>query len=140
MPSSSPLDPKAAVFAPKISNTPSKRLDPKAPAFLPARDPKIVQGLLQDLQASHLDYQTYELLDPSEGQFETTTKGLFSLPLELRLKIYNLVLDEEYEIHETALPALLRTRLQITREFYQLCNLRIVFVLERRFDFFTHPF
>lgn len=87
---------------------------------------------------NHPAYETYELLSLDERPLETTTKGLFSLPLELRLNIYNLVLDDDYEIHETVLPALLCTRLQITREFYQLCKLRIVLVHERRVGFFTH--
>lgn len=85
-------------------------------------------------------YQSYELVHLSERRNETTTMGLFSLPLELRLNIYNLVLDDEYEIYETGLPALLRTRLQITREFYQFCKLRIVLVYERKLGFFTHRF
>lgn len=59
MPSSSPLDPKAAVFAPQVPSTSSKQLDPKAPAFIPARNPKIVQGLLRDLQASYEQYRIY---------------------------------------------------------------------------------
>lgn len=92
------------------------------------------------MAAKHPAYQGYELLDLSEGGFETTTTGLFSLPLELRLKIYDFALDDEYEIYETGLPALLRTRLQITREFYQLCKLRIVLVHETNVGIFTRRF
>lgn len=91
----------------------------------------------------HPACQGYELLDLSMGAFETkttTTTGIFSLPLELRLKIYSLVLDDEYEIYETGLPALLFTRLQITREFYQLCKLRIVLVHERYTGLFSRRF
>lgn len=89
------------------------------------------------MACNHPAYELYELLSMDERPPETTTTG-FSLPLVLRLNIYNFVLDDEYEICETGLPALLRTRLQITREFYQLCKLRIVLVHERRFGFFSH--
>lgn len=86
---------------------------------------------------NHPANETYELVNLNEEQTEPTTKGLFSLPLELRLEIYNLALDDEYEIYETGLPALLRTRLQITREFYQLCKLRVVLVHQRNMGFFA---
>ncbi|KAI5199681.1 hypothetical protein E4T38_06936 [Aureobasidium subglaciale] len=132
MPSNSPLDPKAAVFVAKQSTKSSKQLNPKAPAFVSYQTyNRLAQGIYQQLQASYIGYlcQIYDTTEP-----ESPTVGIFSIPLELRLRIYEQILDEEYEIHETGVPALLRTRLQITREYYQLCTLRIVLVRERRID------
>ncbi|KAI4724038.1 hypothetical protein E4T49_08242 [Aureobasidium sp. EXF-10728] len=134
MPSSTPLNPKATVFTPSAPTLSAPKLNPEAATFIPARKPKHVERLIQELQASlaqmatsHPAYHGYELIETSP----IATTGLFSLPLELRLNIYNLVLDEDFEIYETGLPALLRTRLQITKEIYQLCKLRIVLVSER---------
>jgi hypothetical protein len=62
MPSSSPLNPKAAVFTPKVTSPPSQKLDPKAPVFVPTQQPqqpKVIQGLLQQLQASYDSYRVF---------------------------------------------------------------------------------
>lgn len=75
--------------------------------------------------------QSFELMTATK----TSPAGFFSLPIELRINIYKLVVDkEEYEMHEVGLPPFLRTRLQITREFYQLCRLQIVLVKQRKSD------
>jgi hypothetical protein len=65
MPSSSPLNPKATVFTPKIpiaSSSSQHKLNPKAPVFVPRQQQqqqqsKVVQGLLQQLQASCDSYR-----------------------------------------------------------------------------------
>jgi hypothetical protein len=64
MPSSSPLNPKATVFTPKIpiaSSSSQHKLNPKAPVFVPRQQQqqqsKFVQGLLQQLQASCDSYR-----------------------------------------------------------------------------------
>jgi hypothetical protein len=63
MPSTSPLDPKATTFAPRIASPSSQqKLNPKAPVFLPSQQlgssqqAKIMQGLVQQLQASYDSY------------------------------------------------------------------------------------
>lgn len=76
--------------------------------------------------------QSYELVTAAKTSSPTS---FFSLPIELRIDIYERVVgEEECEIHEFGLPPLLRTRLQTTREFYQLCRLRIVLVEQRKSD------
>ena len=76
--------------------------------------------------------QSYELVTAAKTSSPTS---FFSLPVELRIDIYERVVGaEECEIHEFGLPPLLRTRLQITREIYQLCKLRIVIVKQRKSD------
>jgi hypothetical protein len=54
MPSTSPLDPKATTFAPRIAGPSSQQeLNPKAPVFTPSQQlgpsqqAKIMQGLVQ---------------------------------------------------------------------------------------------
>ena len=75
--------------------------------------------------------QSFELMTAAKS----SPTGFFSLPIELRINIYKLVVDkEEYEMHEVGLPPFLRTRLQITREFYQLCRLQIVLVKQKKSD------
>jgi hypothetical protein len=68
MPSSSPLNPKATVFTPKIpiaSSSSQHKLNPKPPVFVPRQQQqqqqqsKVVQGLLQQLQASCDSYRVY---------------------------------------------------------------------------------
>jgi hypothetical protein len=63
MPSTSPLDPKATTFAPRIASPSSQqKLNPKAPVFTPSQQlgpsqqAKIMQGLVQQLQASYDSY------------------------------------------------------------------------------------
>lgn len=76
--------------------------------------------------------QSYELVTAAKTSSPTS---FFSLPIELRIDIYERVVgEEEYEIHEFGLPPLLRTRLQTTREFYQLCRLRVALVEQRKSD------
>ncbi|KAI5196880.1 hypothetical protein E4T39_07547 [Aureobasidium subglaciale] len=138
MPSSSPLDPKAAVFTAKTSTNSSKQLNPKAPAptiiwhkeFISnSKHPTSAIVSALEITTNNRSCQTHSMTEPEPKAIE-----IFSLPIELRLDIYKRVLDEDYEIYETGLPALLRTRLQITREYYQLCTLRIVLVRESRVD------
>lgn len=49
--------------------------------------------------------------------------NFFDLPLELRVMVYENVLQEENHIFRDGLPGLLGTRLQITQEVYKLCEI-----------------
>lgn len=49
--------------------------------------------------------------------------NIFSLPLEVRVMIYENVLQEEHHIFRDGVPGLLSTRLQITQEVYTLCRI-----------------
>jgi hypothetical protein len=51
--------------------------------------------------------------------------NFFSLPLELRVMIYENVLQEEHHIFRDGVPGLLGTRLQITQEVYTLCKITV---------------
>ncbi|KAI5270160.1 hypothetical protein E4T47_06389 [Aureobasidium subglaciale] len=61
----------------------------------------------------------------SSSQSRKTPTNFFSLPLELRQRIYEHTMEEPYHIFRDGLPPILHTKLQITQEIYDHCILTI---------------
>ncbi|KAH0335217.1 hypothetical protein KCU81_g9092, partial [Aureobasidium melanogenum] len=49
--------------------------------------------------------------------------NFFDLPLEIRVMVYENILQEEHHFFRDGVPGLLKTRLQITQEVYSLCKI-----------------
>ena len=98
----------------------ANRVDPHVPSFLE-----------NDKQREHLEQAKNKELRRRRMR---KTLPLFDLPLELRIQIYkHAVSDTEHNLTYydwrkggRLLPALLHTRLQITREIYRLCPITTV--------------